>query len=429
MMTSKKKLLRKLIGGSILIIALSTSFNAMAQSAGTWISDLASQESNNNFSQVNPASTAIGGYQMTEAALVATGYATYNGPVTAADQNGSDANLTFTGKNGINSVQDFLNNPQVQTQAATQYAADTWSTLNSNGVVNSYLGQTVAGQTLNQSALLSGAYVLGPTGLKEYLQNGGQVYTTANGYPCASGSSGCSYNAALTAVAQKRISDGSQYNSSSITGADATVAASQGTLPPGSATPSTVGQLYCAPQVAQMLQGGSTAFVQEQQALAASPQTGFTFLNGNSLYQAGGIAGGASSIGGSTGSYGEFSCLKNLLGGNLGIIFSPPNLSQILSGLVNEVCSAGQSMITQALSPITQNLYQTANIGGFFPGISVPVSAGLSTSFNSGGNTGVSFSDGEGGSTSWYPLSNSTGTTGYGGQSYFGNNLLNPEIP
>lgn len=429
-MTSKRGTgLMKLMSRALIVMAIGMPGIASAQSAGSWISHLAAVESNNNFSQTNPASTAIGGYQMTEAALVATGYATYNGPVTGADQNGSDANLTFTGKNGVTSAQAFMNNPQAQTQAATQYASDAWSALNSNGVVSNYLGQTVAGQTLNQSALLTGAYVLGPNGMKSYLQNGGLVYTTANNIPCLAGSSGCSYNAALTAVAQKRISDGSQYDSSSITGSDTTVAASQGTLGAGAATPSNVGQLYCDPQVAQMLQGGSTAFVQEQQALAASPQTGFTFLNGNSLYQAGGISGGSSSVGGTTGSYGEFSCLKNLLGGNLGIIFSPPNLSQILSGLVNEVCSAGQSMISQALSPISQNLYQTANIGGFFPGISVPISGGVSTSFNSGGPAGISMTNGEGGSTSWYPLSNSTGQTGYGGQTYFGNNILSPEIP
>lgn len=404
---------RRRIALGVCLASLVAIGGARAQSASPWISNLASQESGGNFAQTNPASTAIGGYQMTEAALVASGYAKYAGPTTAADYNGADSNLVWTGKDGVTSTQSFLANQQAQTNAATAYSQQLWSTLNQQGTASQYIGQTVAGQKINQSAMLTGAYLLGPNGMQSYLQNGGQVYTTAAGVPCSAGSSGCSYNAALTAVAQKRISDGSQYDASSITGGYTQVAASQGTLPAGSSTPGNVGSLYCAPQVATLLQTGSEAFLNQQKQLVASPATGYTTLNGNSLLQAGGLAGGASQLGGLTGSYSQYSCLSNLLNGNLNVGLNLPNLSSILSGLLNEVCQAGANMVSQALQPIDQNLYQSTSIGGFFPGISVPLAGGVSTSFNQGGSTGVTINNGMGGSTSWFAGQNPTASRNY----------------
>jgi hypothetical protein len=358
------------------------------------------QESGGNFSATNTSSTAIGGYQMTEAALASAGYITINGPITAADDNGNMSNVTWTGQGGITSESQFLASPAAQTAAFNTYAGQTWSADQSLGISND-VGQTVGGQTLNQSAILGGSYLLGAGGMQSYIANGGQVWETASGAPCSAGSAGCTFNQSLTQNAQSYIANASQEDSSAITGADATVAESAaGTSDAGGGSTSS---LYCASSVATLLQQGSLQYVQQQQALVTNPSTGFTLLNGNSIAQAAGLLPGASSIGGSSGNFGEFSCLSNLLGGNLNVLFEPPNLSALLQELENAVCSAGEQMVQNLVQPIEPNMYDSTNLGGFFPGMSLPsLGGGISTSFSQGGSSsGISVS-GLGGSTSWY---------------------------
>lgn len=358
------------------------------------------QESGGNFSATNTSSTAIGGYQMTEAALASAGYITINGPITAADDNGNMSNVTWTGQGGITSESQFLASPAAQTAAFNTYAGQTWSADQNLGISND-VGQTVGGQTLNQSAILGGSYLLGAGGMQSYVANGGQVWETASGAPCSAGSAGCTFNASLTQNAQSYIANASQEDSSAITGADATVAesaaGSSGASGSGSAS-----SLYCASSVATLLQQGSLQYVQQKQALVTNPASGFTLLNGNSIAQAAGLSGGASSIGGAGGSYGEFSCLTNLLGGGLNMLFEPPNLSALLQALVNQVCAAGEQMVQNLVQPVDSSLFQSTNLGGFFPGMSLPnLGGGISTSFTQNGSTGISVS-GLGGSTSWY---------------------------
>lgn len=406
MRPSGQGLARILFGATALVVVASGAAHA---AAGQWISDLAMKESGGNQYQTNPYSTAIGSYQLTEAALVSAGYATETGPVTAADYNGNDSNLVFTGKDGVNSVQDFMANQAAQTNAAETYAKQAYGALSSSGTVSQYMGQTVNGQVMNQSAMLTGAYVLGPQGFKDYLANGGKVYT--NGV----------YDPTLTAEVQSRIADGSQYDASAITGGYTSVPNSEPGANTGPVTPSTVASsLYCNPYVSQLLVEGAKSFINQARAEVIDPQTGYTLLNGNSVAQAAGLAPGGSTVGGGTGTFGEFGCLSNLLGGSLNVLFEPPNLSGILQQLENSVCSAAQSEMSNLVQPVTSALFNNTNLGGFFPGLGLgALAGGISTSLTQGGGNGFSVNGGVGSSTTWY---SSTGTPGQA-QVYF-NGLL-----
>lgn len=397
--------------------------NAQSAPSTSWAAGTVQDESNGNWQATNSGSTAIGGGQMTEAAIVSAGFATYGGPITGADYGGSDANLVWTGKDGVNSTQGFLTNVSAQEDAMNTYAGQIWQSDKNDGEM-AYLGQTVAGQQLNQSAILSGSWYLGAGGMASYLQNGGQAWTNANNDPCAKGSAGCSYNASETAIAQARIARGSQYDSSSITGSNSSVA--EGAA--GTDTINVNGQTeYCSPQVAQYLQVASKAYIAQQNNLVNTPGVGYTTMNGNTLAQAAGLQPSANGAG--AGDMSEYSCLNNLLGG-LNITLSPPDLSQILNGIINQACNKAQSMLQNQLQPLTNDLNNSQNIGGFFPGLDIPVSAGASASYGSG-QSGITLNNALGGSTTWFngvEQNATSGANGYinQGASYF-NNILSME--
>lgn len=89
------------------------------------------------------------------------------------------------------------------------------------------------------------------------------------------------------------------------------------------------------------------------------------------------------------GGFAAQNCLNQLMGG-INILFSPPNLNlqQILGDIVNQVCSMGQSMESQALAPISQSLstgipsYQIApgiSTGSAMGGVSIMPQTGTGT--------------------------------------------------
>lgn len=375
----------------------------------TWAQGELAQESSGNWSAQSTSSSAIGGYQMTQGALQDAGYINSSG--------------AWTGLNGVNSASQFMASPTAQTAAFNSYSGTVWSRDQSLGLT-SYVGQTVGGQTMNQSAILGGSYLLGAGGMQTYLQTG-QVYTNAAGSPCSPGASGCSPNASLTSQAQQYISNASQMDSSAVTSSDMQVTASSpsASLYGGS----TVSSLYCASNVASLLGQGATQYVNQEQAMAVNPQTGFTLLNGSGIGQAAGASSGITSGGGSNGSgtFGAYSCLSNLLGGNMNILFEPPSLSSIFQQLENQVCSAAQNMVSQAIQPMDSSFYNSVNLGGFFPGMSLPsLGGGVTTSTSQGGNTGISVS-GLGGQTQWYGLDGSGAAAPAPTQTFFTNLLAN----
>ncbi len=415
---------------AMLIFSVFGIANAEAESFYQGVTNI---ESSGNLTATNQSSTAIGGDQLTEAALAQAGYITINSPVTAANYGGNMTNVTWTGKNGATSEQAFLDGPNaatIQQDAFNDYASSVWSADESAGIASD-VGQTVNGQTLNQSAILAGSYNLGTGGMETYIQTG-SVYVNSSGGVCspsAVSAGGCTASPALTAEAEKYISQASQFDSSAITGSNATVAEGSAGTSSGSSPGSAANGIYCNPTVAKVLQSGAYNYVNQQKEMAESPQTGFTLLNGTSLSQAAGTSGSPSSsggIGGLTGSFGEFSCLTNLLGGNISMLFTPPSLSSILQALENQVCQEGESLITQAIQPLDQSQFEDASIPGFFPGMNaINLGSSVSTTASSGGS-GFSFTSNAPGigsnDTSWWNGSTSSNTTSVS-PTYF-NNLL-----
>ena len=145
----------------------------LAWAAGAYndfLQSLAQRESSGNGHSVNKSGYA-GLYQMGELALIDAGYYRRDG----TEKN--DWRGTWTGKNGVNSLQDFLANPATQTQAITTYHNVLWNQITARGLDNQ-LGQTFNGVPITQSGLIAAAHLIGAGGLRSCL-NGGSC-TDAN---------------------------------------------------------------------------------------------------------------------------------------------------------------------------------------------------------------------------------------------------------
>lgn len=329
----------------IAAIALVFSFYAAAlgQSTGgtsfiQMVGQLESGGNANPLSATNPNSTSTGMYQDTQAALAQAGILTINSPPGPAQYgaNGDWSNVTFRPNSyGITSRQDLMNaSPQVQTAIENSYLSSVWQQDQSQGLT-SYVGQSVNGQEINQSAILGCSEYLGTTGCSQYLSTG------------SAGS--------LTAGAEQLISQYSQADSSSITGQQGVQVAQ--TLPGVSAGQEDLAGAgaYCDTTVGQALSAVAQKEVQAETNLAENPQTGYSLPNGSGILNP-------------SGSFGQYSCLSNIFNNGLNVVFQVPSLSQILSELENAACTAVDGAIQQSLAPLSQSLFQNVGADGFSAG-------------------------------------------------------------
>ena len=107
-----------------------------------------------------------GKYQMGEAALIDAGYYKKN------TNYNNDWSGTFNGKDGVYSIQDFLNNPAAQENAQIAFKKRQWLYLKAVGA-HLYTGKIINGYTITQSGLLAGAHLKGAGGVIEYLKSDG----------------------------------------------------------------------------------------------------------------------------------------------------------------------------------------------------------------------------------------------------------------
>lgn len=132
-----------------------------------FLEDLGARESGGDYKAFNKYGYA-GKYQMGEAALIDCGY--YKKP---SGRFNNDWSGQFLGKDGINSIQDFLNNPDVQEKAQILFKRKQWGYLKAVGA-HYYLGQTINGIEITASGLLAGAHLKGAGSVINYLKSGGQ---------------------------------------------------------------------------------------------------------------------------------------------------------------------------------------------------------------------------------------------------------------
>lgn len=106
----------------------------------------------------------LGKYQFGGAALKDLGY-----------KEGS----TWTGKDGINSKEDFLASPEAQEAAMTSYVTIQEGYLESNGAMD-YVGTEFDGEIITKEGLVAAAHLVGAGAVKKMLKTG-VVPEDANG--------------------------------------------------------------------------------------------------------------------------------------------------------------------------------------------------------------------------------------------------------
>ena len=132
-----------------------------------FLNDLGTRESGGNYKAFNRFGYA-GKYQMGEAALIDAGY--YLKP---SRKYNNDWSGNFLGKDGVKSIQDFLNNPKAQENAQINFKKKQWGYLRAVGALN-YLGLIVNDILITPSGLLAGAHLKGAGSVIQYLQSGGK---------------------------------------------------------------------------------------------------------------------------------------------------------------------------------------------------------------------------------------------------------------
>ena len=152
----------------------------MTKNFDDFLMDLALSESGNNYEITNKQGF-LGKYQMGEMALVDAGY--YKKKVKNLSEYNNDWTGSFTGKDGVYSVKDFLNNQTAQENAQIAYKKAQWGYLKNLGA-HKYLGETIAGIKITQSGLLGGAHLGGQGRVDEFLRSGGKIdKKDGNGVP------------------------------------------------------------------------------------------------------------------------------------------------------------------------------------------------------------------------------------------------------
>lgn len=126
---------------------------------------LGKRESGGNYKAFNKYGFA-GKYQMGEAAMIDAGYYKKNGYYN------NDWKGTFTGKDNVYSIVDFLNNPIAQENAQKAFKRRQWLYLKAVGADN-YIGKIINGYKITQSGLLAGAHLKGAGGVIDYLKSHG----------------------------------------------------------------------------------------------------------------------------------------------------------------------------------------------------------------------------------------------------------------
>lgn len=132
-----------------------------------FLNDLGARESGGNYKAFNKYGYA-GKYQMGEMALVDSGYYVKPSKIYNNDWRGN-----FLGKDGVYSIEDFLNNPQAQENAQIIFKKKQWGYLKAVGA-DKYCGQIINGYKITPSGLLAGAHLKGAGAVITYLKSGGK---------------------------------------------------------------------------------------------------------------------------------------------------------------------------------------------------------------------------------------------------------------
>jgi hypothetical protein len=278
-------------------------------------------------------------------------------------------------------------------------------------------GQTLGGQTVDDAMILS-CQQLGAGHCAQTI-----AYAQSTG-SCASGKGVPGADGNGTSI----CSMASQIDANGGTSSSTTTTSTTQNGVTTNTTTTTISGVYCDPAIQAQITDAGRSMVDNWTTLASSPGTGYSLLGGQSVLEAAGLmqpgsqgyVGSSGLFGSQGGTYGQASCLNNLLGNGINIIFSPPTLDSLLNMLMQAACHEVQSLVSQAIQPLSQSVYQAFSLNGLVPGLnlgSLGGSAGISVGPSSSGgllNIGtpgstLSYSPNSG----WYQ-SNQGSTASYG---------------
>ncbi len=140
----------------------------MANTFAAFLIALRMAESGGDYQAVNTLNF-VGAYQFGEAALIDLGYVRLDSDVYDNDFSGG-----WTGKNGIRSLEAFLNNEAEQDRAANRWMRVMWSYIEYQEI-DGYAWETVGQSQLTTSGMLAAAHLLGAGALKIYIESGGRA--------------------------------------------------------------------------------------------------------------------------------------------------------------------------------------------------------------------------------------------------------------
>ena len=135
---------------------------------------LGQRESSGNYSAIQKKYGYLGKYQMGEAALIDCGYYKRDGKIT-----NSFLDKFWTGKDGVKTKQNFLDNHLAQENAIRDYMKIQWRYIVSVNL-DRFVGQSRKGILFSVSGFLAGAHLGGHGRLEAYLKDN-QLYPDGNG--------------------------------------------------------------------------------------------------------------------------------------------------------------------------------------------------------------------------------------------------------
>jgi len=145
----------------------------VATDCTSFMRNIRMSEGSGNY-QTNTGNGFYGAYQMGEDALTDAGY--------------MDGNGNWTGRNGVNSLEDYLNNSTAQDDAFLRYGEKNLGYLNG---WEQYIGQTIGGVKVTRAGLIAGAHLVGAGGLKYWLTSGGDCTNKGTGSDAVDGKGTC----------------------------------------------------------------------------------------------------------------------------------------------------------------------------------------------------------------------------------------------
>lgn len=255
----------------------------------------------------------------------------------------------------------------LQDAAAGTLAYGMYNQLSSG--TTSYVGQNVNGVTLNEAALLRGAWHLGPGGMNTWASSGFSAAGLAAMDPDGSilAANGYSSYEAWNASLMNQMAAMGDVDISELTGG--TYVVGGGEYAGGGAALED-----CAPEIRQMLADSGRQRVENVVAMAQDQSLGFSTMEQP---------------------MGVMSCIDFAFSGGLDIFFQVPNLSGLMSGLQDYACSQLNQMVGNQINQMTQTLAEVTSLNAEVPGFG-PISGlgGVSMAFNQN-TTGVNVYTGD----------------------------------